>query len=313
MQVQITLKERPISRTPLVVLTHLYYYTGQYGLAVRHYTGKHQSYWEKLPRRLREARSSQEDLESVIQELEELAAGAEERTKKRRAQKDGEWAKKEVVLNHQLVCVLTALPEDLLALGFKRTMGCEHLPGALRIVDLEMQGPAGEHVDFIEPDVLLLGEDTLLMVEVKARAGARSYCVYPPSQLLKYLHLAAKCRDAEDASLPGQFTHLILVPSTDPKWLERHSEWVLDTSDEGGRLRVNPDACVQLSKRNKSLDYERVKALSHEIPLYYRSWEQLSRAFDSAIQESADRRDFRHWRRIVDEIHELATRAGRYG
>ena len=48
MQVQIRFKERPIYRAPLAVLEHLYYYTVQYGLSVRQFTGQHWKYWEKL-------------------------------------------------------------------------------------------------------------------------------------------------------------------------------------------------------------------------------------------------------------------------
>ena len=52
---RIAFVERPIYHAPLAVLGHLYYYTVQYGLSVAQYTGKHQSYWEKLPERLRKA------------------------------------------------------------------------------------------------------------------------------------------------------------------------------------------------------------------------------------------------------------------
>jgi hypothetical protein len=312
MQVQITFKERPIYRAPLALLERLYFYTLYYGLSVSHYTGKHQSYWEKLPGRLRAAHNNPEDLESIIQELERLAEGAEERAERRRAQKDGGWAEKEVVLNDQLVCVLAALPDELLASGFRKTVACDGLPGAFRIVDLKMQGSKGEHANFVEPDLLLLGDGHLLMVEIKARAGPRSYCVYPPFQLLNYLHLVAKCREANDPDLPEQFAHLILVPSTAPKWLKNHAEWVLATRDEEERLRVDSEACIRLTKHKAGYDYDYLARLTQEIPIYYRSWQQFHEAFELAISQFGDERNLNHWQRIGGEVKELARRAGEY-
>ena len=311
MQVQIRFKERPIYQAPLDVLVHLYYYTVQYGLSVRQFTGQHWKYWEKLPKRLRQAQGDPDALEAIIMELDELAAGSEERRRRRQAQIRGKWAQKEIVLNAQLMSVLASMPDELLALGLQNLTGSKSLAGTYRIVKLEMQGPQGEWVDFLEPDLMLLGEDHLLMVEVKT-AGKSSSHKYPANQLLNYLHLVAKCREASDPSLPNRFAHLILVPSIEPKWLVKDADWVRTTCDEHGRLRVDPEACIRLSKHKRSYDYEYLSKLTQEIPIYYRSWQQLYEAFDLAIPQFGDERNMEHWRRIGSEVKELARRAGKY-
>jgi len=310
---QITFEERPICQAPLSVLKHLYYNTVQYGLSVRQFTGAHWRYWEELPERLRKAQNDPEGLDSIIVELERLAAGSEERLQKRRAQKEEKWAEKEIILNAQLLSVLAALPEELLALGFKRVIGNDSLPPRLKIVDhVVTPGEQGEDLNFVEPDLLLLGDRHLLMIEAKTRGGEISSRDYPPQQLLNYLHLVAKCRESNIASPPNVFTHLILVPSTDSRWLKKHSEWVTETCDGAGRLRVDPDACVRLSSKHASYNYERLKDLARETPIYYRSWQQLSEAFEWAIEQFADGRNQEHWQKIGSEIKELATRAGQY-
>jgi hypothetical protein len=219
---EITFKERPIHEAPLAVLKHLYYYTTQYGLSVKQFTGAHWHYWEKLPERLRKAQKYPKEIEPIIVELENLAAGSKQRLQKRREQikgrkeeEKGRWAEKEIILNAQLLSVLGALPEELLAVGFKKVMGSKNLPPKLQIKDLIIEkDKKGEYTDFVEPDLLLLGDRHLLMVEVKTRDGEQSSRGYPPSQLLNYLHLVAKCNESERDGLPNEFTHLILVPST---------------------------------------------------------------------------------------------------
>lgn len=312
MKILIQFHERPIYRAPLAVLEHLYYYTHQYGLSVRQFTGEHWKYWEKLPERLREAASSPAELDALITELEILAAGSHDRRRKRQAQIEGRWSEKEIVLNAQLLSVLAALPDELLAVGFGNLMAGEDLPQSVRIVDLEMQGEHGEHVDFVEPDLLLLGGHHLLMVEIKTRGSSRSSRDYPPHQLLNYLHLVATCRDFGDYSAPSHFAHVILVPSAEPRWLEKYSEWVLETNDERGQLKVDSDACINLSKRKDSYDYDVLADLASEIPIYYRSWQQLYEAFDAAIQQFDDPRNDQHWHKILGEIKALARKASRH-
>jgi len=208
---EINFEPRAIYQAPIAVLRHLYYYTTQYGLSVKQFTGAHWRYWEELPERLIKARGDTKKLNSIILELKKLASGSEERLKKRRAQiKEGKWAEKEIVLDAQLLSVLGALPGELLSLGLKHLMGDPKIPRSLQIVDLIIKGEQGEDTDFVEPDLLLLGENYLLMVEVKTRGGADSSRSYPAHQLLNYLRLVLECENSFDALLPSEFTHLIL-------------------------------------------------------------------------------------------------------
>lgn len=229
---EITFKERPIYKAPLAILNHLYYYTTQYGLSVKQFTGAHWHYWEELPGRLRKAQEHPKRTESIIKELEDLAEGSKERLQKRREQIKGrkwggKWAEKEIILNAQLLSVLGALPEELLAAGFRKVTGSKNLPPKLQIGDLIIEKSKKiEDTDFVEPDLLLLGNRHLLMVEVKTRGNEESSRNYPPNQLLNYLQLVAKCRGKGNSSIADQFTHLILVPSSEPCWLENHTKWV---------------------------------------------------------------------------------------
>jgi hypothetical protein len=309
---QIRFEERPIFQASLSVLEHLYYRTIQYGLSVRDFTGEHQDYWERLPSRLRKAQNDPVQLDSIITELGRLAAGSEARLQKRRAQKEEKWAEKEIVLNAQLMAVLAALPEGLLGMGFRKATGSEALSLRPKIVDLVIPKEEGEDANFIEPDLLLLGDNHLLMIEVKTRGGEGSSRSYPAHQLLNYLQLVAKCQDSDGASLPNQFSHLILVPSEDLKWLEKHSEWVVKSSNDPRRLVVDTDACMRLGKPKASFDCERLKGLAREVPIYYRSWQQLYEAFNLAIDQFGDERNLEHWQRIGSEIKELAMRASRH-
>ncbi len=52
---KISFTKRPIQKAPLSVLRHLYYYTAQYGLSVRQFTGADWSYWAELPKKLKAA------------------------------------------------------------------------------------------------------------------------------------------------------------------------------------------------------------------------------------------------------------------
>jgi len=310
---KITFKKRPIYRAPIAVLQHLYYYTAQYGLSVKQFTGAHWTYWDKLPERLRNVQDKPEELETIIEELEKLALGSEQRLKVRRSQlKEGRWAEKEMVLNAQLLSVLSALPNDFLALGFMNLARTANLPDRLEIVDLHMEGKRGEDTDFVEPDLLLLGDSHLLMVEVKTRGGVDSSRTYPPHQLLNYLRLVLECKNSPDASLPRHFTHLILMPSTDPKWLENHSEWVLQSCDGEGKLNMNPSALINSAKKKPGYNYEQLKVLAGQVPIYYRSWNQLHESFRIAAEQFGDERNHTHWEKIVQEIGEISQIAGKY-
>ncbi len=310
----ISFYKRPIYKAPTEVLQHLYYYTAQYGLSVAQFTGKHQDYWAKLPSRLHAAQYNPEKLNHIIEELEKLAEGANYRLRKRREQKDKKWAEKEIVLNAQLLSVLAAFPKKLLANGFKELMIPKYLPESIQIVDVSFKNKDGSDAFvFVEPDILLLGNNHLLMVELKTRGWATSTRKYPPNQLLNYFRLIAECQDSKDNTLPTSFSHLILVPSSDQKWLENSSKWIIETCNaEEGRLVVDPDNCIKYGRGKSSYNHERVRDLLNNIPIFYRSWDQLETAFKNAINKYNDKRHIDHWMDICQELTDLAIIAGKY-
>ncbi|MFC1818925.1 hypothetical protein ACFL0B_07515 [Thermodesulfobacteriota bacterium] len=310
---KIFFEERPIYKAPLEVLQHLYYYTTQYGLSVKQFTGEHQKYWERLPERLQAASQSEDDLKSIINELEQLAKDSEARLRKRREQKDRGWAEKEIVLNAQLLSVLAAFPRQILADGFKKLTQSNLLPPELKIVDVSLLKDDGSPVFvFVEPDLLLLGNHHLLMVELKTRGGAKSSRNYPPSQLLNYLRLAAECIESSSDNLPTAFSHLVLLPSSDLKWFDNYSEWVSVDSEIDGKLIIDADKCIQLGGHKSSYDHENVRDLFYKIPIYYRSWEQLEEAFKLAVETYGDKKNMDHWIEVCRELTDLAKVAGKY-
>lgn len=256
---------------------------------------------------------SSEALDSIIKQLEEYSKRAEERVAKRREQKNRRWSEKEIVLNAQLISVLAAFSFDLLSLGFEELLGDQSLPNSLRIVDLVMKkGDGKDAFYFVEPDILLLGQGHLLMVEMKTRGGNKSSRNYPPSQLLNYFRLVAECQNSRCNNLPTSFSHLIIVPSADVKWLEEHEQWVVTARNSAGRFVVDPDGCIKAGSGKSSYSHERVRTLLTEIPIYYRSWEELERAFKAAISKYEDERNHEHWERLCEELTMLSDIAGKY-
>jgi len=310
--VEISFVDRLISEGPLSVLRHLYYYTTQYGLSVKQFTGAHQNYWRELPARLQKAKDNPKSLKAIINELENLAEGYEERLRKRRAQIRGKWQEKEVVLNAQLLSVLAALPRRLLAIMFKNLTEAKNNPQEYRVVNLYIEGEKGEDTDFVEPDLLLLGEGQLLMVEVKTRGGPTSSRSYPPKQLLNYLRLIVECRDSNNKELPVRFLHLILVPTTELRWMENSKKWVKGYDVDKGLLSIDLDACLKLCKKVPKSVSERIQSLLAETPIYYRSWKQLAEAFGFAVKEFNDERNQAHWERIGNELNALTRKAEKY-
>jgi hypothetical protein len=304
---------RDISKGPIKVLTHLYYYRAQYGISVKQITGQHQDYWRKLPTQLGEAKDNPKVLNSIIKELENIAEGSEERLKKMRSQVKGKWEEKEIVLNAQLLSVLCALPEKLLAMTFKNLVKRNDIPEKYRIVDLYIKGIKGEDTDFVEPDLLLLGNNHLSMVEIKTRGGENSSRSYPPKQLLNYIRLVSECQNSDDKQLPTCFLHLILVPTTDLHWLENNKEWVRNYDKNTGLLSIDFDMCIKLGKKSSwNISYERIYQLLKETPIYYFAWEHLVDAFKSSINELDDKHYKEHWERIGTELSKLAKRTTKY-
>ena len=311
---KIRFDERKISKGPLLVLKHFYYYTAQYGLSVKQFTGAHQDYWRTLPNLLKDSETNPRKLKKVILELETLAEGHKERLRRRRLQ-FRKWKEKEIIINAQLVSILAALPRTLLPIIFRRLTGVKTGPQEYRVVELEIEGEKGEDKDFVEPDLLLWSKEQkqLLMVEIKTRGGSTSSRSYPLQQLLNYMRLALECQNLNDDSLPNQFSHLILVPTTDKKWLEDHSKWALKRHDTGGnRIYVDPDACIKFGNKYTRQHSKHMCRLLTQIPIYYHSWQQLGKAFDLAVVEFNDRSNRKHWERLGNELKDLSKVARRF-
>ena len=310
---EIKFDDSDISNCPIKVLRHLYYYRAQYGISVKQITGQHQDYWRELPIRLRKAQDNQKLLSSIIEELEDIAKGSEGRLSKIRSQVDGKWAEKEIVINAQLLSLLGALPENLLAMTFRTLVKRNDIPQKYRIVDIQIKGVKGEDKDFVEPDLLLLGDNHLAMVEIKTRGGENSSRSYPPRQLLNYIRLVSECQNSGDKKLPNCFLHLILAPTADLQWLENNEEWVTSYNENTGLLSIDYDTCIKLGKkRSWNISYERISQLLKDTPIYYCSWEQLVEALKYSINEFNDEKNKEHWERIWKELSKLAKRSARY-
>lgn len=151
------------------------------------------------------------------------------------------------------------------------------------------------------------------MVEMKSRGGPASRRSYPPNQFMNYMRLVAECRNTGDPSLPTRFVHVILVPSTELKWLERHSEWVVAANGlKEGRLRVDPRRCLTFGKTFWRHRAHELRRLLQEVPIYYRAWADLPKASERALVAYGDHRNQKHWARVGHELAALAETAGRY-
>lgn len=308
---KISFIERPISRAPLEVLQHLYYYTVQYGLSVKQFTGKHWKYWEELPFYLEKAKDSPKKLNNVINELKKLSLKSDERLKKRRIQIE-KWKEKEIIINAQLMSLLAALPERLLAIAFGHLTNLKEFPSSCRVVYLKIEGIRGEDLDFVEPDILLLGASHLLMIEIKTRGGDSSSRNYPPTQLLNYMKLVAECKKSSNNKLPSTFSHLILVPSKEKRWLGAHSAWVKKICNNSGLLQVNNQFFNKFIKKTIRKNKQLVIQALNKTPMYYRSWDDLVQSFRFAIKKYNDKTNGMHWDKIGNELKNLAEIAASY-
>jgi hypothetical protein len=127
------------------------------------------------------------------------------------------------------------------------------------------------------------------------------------------MRLVVECGRLGDKRLPSRFAHLILAPSTDPKWLEEHDRWIQGPVEKTGReLRIRPEACLKLGKRFGKEDRRLMLGALRHTPVYYHSWKQLAGAYVWALKEYGDAKNQAHWERIGSELEYLARRAGKY-
>ncbi|MEK9135313.1 MAG: hypothetical protein AAB451_03410 [Patescibacteria group bacterium] len=277
---------------------------------MKQFTGEHWKYWERLPFDLDEAKDSPRKLNNIISKLKYLSGESDERLRKRRLQLE-KWREKEVVINAQLMSISAALPEKILAIMFGHLINLKEFPSKCRVVCLKIEGIKGEDLDFVEPDILLLGASHLLMIEIKTRGGATSSRSYPPTQLLNYMKLVAGCKKLSDGKLPSKFFHLIIVPSEEKKWLENYPAWVNDVRRDG-LLRIDNKFFDKLIKETIKKDGRGITSAVNETPIYYKSWDYLIKSFDFANEKFNDKNNTIHWNKIGDELKKLIKVATNY-
>ena len=185
-----------------------------------------------------------------------------------------------------------------------------------RVVDLDLrvEGETREDTDFVEPDLLLLGDSHLLMAEIKTKAAnvTRSR-LYPLNQLLNYMKLVAECQLSDDPKLPDRFTHLILVPTNHLQWLIDHDQWVENSRSSGdGRLLLKCSGCWRFVKELPRKYRETIPSLLVQVPIYYRAWSDLTDSFYNAIRQFNDERNEEHWQKIAKELRALSDMAAKY-
>ena len=288
------------------LLRNVYYYTGRWGLSVASFTGQRMEYWEELPVRLRAAQGRPERLEKIITELEGLAGHSGERTAKRQSlvRRKG-FQHKEVVVNEQLLAILSALPYDLLAAFFGRLTSDDLFSAPARFVERHL----GTHEQLIEPDFLVMADGHLLMGEIKINASrGKSITRYDANQLFNYLSLVVKSRQGAAENLPNRFSHMLVLPTIDHRWLFRGREWAphLQVGPDK-RMKIDADACFALAEEDKKQRYitsaAALAALLDEIPVYCRTYDDLAHALCVASSGYPLKE---HWDRLARELKELA-------
>ena len=301
--------DRKMGDAIIAVLKNVYYYTGRWRLSVASFTGKNTDYWKCLPQMLRQVLNQPKHLEKIIIELEELANNDSKRKEKHQALvKENGFQNMEVVVNEQLLTILSALPYDLLAKCLRILMSQVDLPAQARLVERHM----GSGEQLIEPDFLVMAEQHLIMGELKVKGASKtSDTRYDANQLHNYLSLVVKCRAVQNESLPNKFTHLILLPSVEHRWFVRGDEWVteLQTSTDR-RMKINPATCFAIANKDKKQRYVKsattLSALLDEVPVYCRTFGDLAEAFGKAVSGYPLEE---HWLRMQKELEELAVLA----
>lgn len=310
---KIYFENHKVSDSPLSVLRHLYYYTKQYGLSVKQFTGQHWRYWEKLPDRLEVALGDEHKTKAIINELHKLAAESEKRQQRRRKQMNRGWAEKEVVINAQLISLLCALPPQIISAGFAKLTG-EKSESNFRVVKLKIpkEDVKKQDYDFVEPDLLFLNDDNLAMIEIKTRGGSSSNYSYPPRQLLNYLRLAYECDKSKDP-MPSSFSHIVLVPTVDRQWFYSAEKWIINLQDgQNKKMTIDFDTCFKLSKYSKEKYYEDFKRLMAKFPIYVRSWSDFANAFNYAADEYPNGQMKPHIKAITAELSELSDKSTKF-
>ena len=154
-----------------------------------------------------------------------------------------------------------------------------------------------------------MAADHLLMGEIKTKAApGNSDTTYDANQLCNYLSLVVKSRQEPGEGLPAQFSHVLLLPSIDYRWLARGQVWVPHLQlGADKRMKIDPDACFALARQDKAQRYVTSAAiladLLGEVPVYCRTFDELA----DALRDAAAGYPLReHWERLARELKGLA-------
>jgi hypothetical protein len=300
-------KNREMGFAIISLLKNVYYYTGRWRLSVASFTGKNKDYWEKLPSLLRAAKGNPHRIDKIINELQKLANEAELREEKRRALvRQNLFQDMEVVMNEQLLIILSALPHDLLAKCFGELLTEKVFPGPARLVERDL----GTKEQLIEPDILIMANRHLLMVELKVKGvSSKADTKYDANQLCNYFSLAVKCEKENDGSLPNNYSHLILVPSIDYRWFIKGEKWITELQTGADKhIAIDPQKCFEIANKDKRQKYitnvDELNELLKRVPIYCRTFNDLAEAFGKAAYGYPLGE---HWLRIQKELEELAS------
>jgi hypothetical protein len=308
---KIFLRNADISWVIKHLLDNIYYYTAQFGFSVAALTGGKTSYWTELPTLLLSVLDNPRRMGLLIKELEALAKEAPSRRLRVR-EKMKKWGELEVVLQTQLLSLLVCLPGKLTAMTFNNLIEGNPGPQSYEMVYLDIPKVPGEDRDFVEPDLLLLGGQHLLMVEVKTSGGLARPRAYPPGQLLNYIRLIVACQESDSEGLPKEFSHLILLPSLDMKWFTDSSKWVLGFDhSSGGKLNIDVDGCLSFGNKFVKNNRARFRQLLASTSVFCCSWHMLAQSFASASRELATHPDRESWNAVTNQLQALAVKCSK--
>jgi len=210
--------------------------------------------------------------------------------------------RRESVLTAQFASTLAAFPPEWLGKTMRRLLSSPTLGEAYRVVGYEIEP------NVLEPDVLLLGDRSLLMIEAKTAMRGRDSHKLPLKQILHYALLPILRRESHAINLPENFLLLLLLPGDWRGWLIHAQRWA-QVDDVTGLVTVDPDACISVADRKQRWAPEEISAAIASMPIFCRTWEQLGLAFQAILTRQEGDPYHAHWSRLVAEIVALCARA----
>ncbi len=209
---------------------------------------------------------------------------------------------REATITTQLAGTLAAFPPAWLAGGFSNLLGRSQRFNDCRVVKYVIEP------NFLEPDLLILDNKHLLMVEGKTHNRGKESYQFPPKQVIRYALLPVYRQQLQDVDLPTEFSLLILAPGDWRDWLGQHSDWVTGVDEAGGgRVAINPAKCMEFGANNRRVARYRTEVLSilGSISIYYRTWRQLADAFTLLLDLHREDPYTHHWERLIGELNLL--------